>query len=53
MMKGLSVKGSNSSGKFLHVEGALQNQDGVVNVRTSAVRALDLSAADVRSHDFH
>jgi error-prone DNA polymerase len=40
-------------GKFLHVEGVLQNQDGVINVRASAVRVLNLSEVDVRSHDFH
>jgi error-prone DNA polymerase len=40
-------------GKFLRVEGTLQNQDGVVNVRASAVRVLNLSNIDTRSHDFH
>lgn len=40
-------------GKFLRVEGTLQNQDGVINVRASAVRILQLSDVDMRSHDFH
>ena len=40
-------------GKFLLVEGTLQNQDGVINVRASAVHMLNLSEADMRSHDFH
>jgi len=40
-------------GKFLRVEGTLQNQDGVINVRASAVHVLALSDIDVRSHDFH
>ncbi|MBB5316657.1 DNA polymerase III subunit alpha [Tunturibacter empetritectus] len=40
-------------GKFLRVEGTLQNQDGVINVRASAVHILALSDIDVRSHDFH
>jgi len=40
-------------GKFLHVDGVLQNQDGVINVRASAVHLLALSGVDVRSHDFH
>ena len=40
-------------GKILRVEGTLQNQDGVISVKASAVRVLDLSHADVRSHDFH
>jgi error-prone DNA polymerase len=42
-----------TSGKILLVEGTLQNQDGVVSVKASAVRHLALSAVDVRSHDFH
>jgi len=40
-------------GKFLRVEGTLQNQDGVISVKASAVRVLKLSEIDVRSHDFH
>jgi error-prone DNA polymerase len=40
-------------GKFLLIEGVLQNLDGVISVKASAVRVLDLSDADVRSHDFH
>lgn len=40
-------------GKFLRVEGSLQNQDGVINVKASAVHVLKLSDVDVRSHDFH
>jgi error-prone DNA polymerase len=40
-------------GKILRVEGTLQNQDGVISVKASAVRLLDLSEVEVRSHDFH
>ena len=40
-------------GKFLRVDGTLQNQDGVINVRASAVHVLALSGVDIRSHDFH
>ena len=40
-------------GRFLRVDGTLQNQDGVINVRASAVHVLDLSDVDMRSHDFH
>jgi error-prone DNA polymerase len=40
-------------GKFLRVEGTLQNQDGVINVRASAVRVLKLTDVSMRSHDFH
>jgi error-prone DNA polymerase len=40
-------------GKFLRVDGTLQNQDGVINVRASAVHVLALSDVEMRSHDFH
>jgi error-prone DNA polymerase len=40
-------------GKFLMVEGILQNQDGVISVKASAVHVLQLSDVDMRSHDFH
>jgi error-prone DNA polymerase len=40
-------------GKFLQVEGTLQNQDGVISVKASSVHVLNLSEVDVRSHDFH
>jgi error-prone DNA polymerase len=39
--------------KFLLVEGVLQNQDGVIHVKASALRALSDHALEVRSHDFH
>jgi error-prone DNA polymerase len=42
-----------TGGKFLIFEGLLQNQDGVVSVKASAVRVLDLGPIDMRSHDFH
>jgi error-prone DNA polymerase len=38
---------------FLLVEGKLQNQDNVVSVKAARVRALDISRAEVASHDFH
>lgn len=40
-------------GRFLLVEGTLQNQDGVISVKASAVRVLELGPIDMRSHDFH
>jgi error-prone DNA polymerase len=40
-------------GKFLLIEGTLQNQDGVISVKASAVHVLNLNDVDVRSHDFH
>lgn len=40
-------------GKFLRIEGVLQNQDDVMAVKASSVGVLDLGGVDVRSHDFH
>ncbi len=40
-------------GKFLVVEGILQNQDGVVSVRASSVRIMEIFGMDIRSHDFY
>jgi error-prone DNA polymerase len=40
-------------GKFLLVEGKLQNQENVVSVKADVVRPLEISGMDVRSHDFH
>jgi len=40
-------------GKFLLVEGKLQNQDTVVHVRADRVLRLPVSEAATRSHDFH
>jgi error-prone DNA polymerase len=40
-------------GKFLLIEGSLQNQENVVSVKADVVRPLEISEMDVRSHDFH
>jgi error-prone DNA polymerase len=51
-----------TSEKFLLLEGVLQNQDGVVSVRVErvaplreayATEAVDITDAEVKSHDFH
>jgi error-prone DNA polymerase len=51
-----------TSEKFLILEGILQNQDGVISVRVERVaplreaystEAVDITDAEVRSHDFH
>ena len=42
-----------SGGKFLLIEGVLQNQDDVVSVKASSIRVLDLGSMDKRSHHFH
>jgi error-prone DNA polymerase len=40
-------------GKFLLVEGVLQNQDNVISVKAATVESLQVSAAAAPSHDFH
>jgi error-prone DNA polymerase len=40
-------------GKFLLVEGRLQNQENVVSVKADVVRPLKIGDVNVRSHDFH
>jgi error-prone DNA polymerase len=39
--------------KFLLVEGALQNQDGVIHVKATRLAPLTHGGLEVRSHDFH
>ena len=39
--------------QFLMVEGALQNQDGVISIKVSRVSSLSITRAQTRSHDFH
>ena len=39
--------------KFLLIEGELQNQENVIAVKARSVRPLDISRAELRSHDFH
>jgi error-prone DNA polymerase len=39
-------------GKFLLIEGQLQNLDNVISVKASAVRAIPVTAAATTSHDF-
>ena len=40
-------------GRFLFVEGKLQNEDGVVHVRADAIKIYEMGAMEVPSHDFH
>jgi error-prone DNA polymerase len=40
-------------GRFLLVEGKLQNEDSVVHVRADTVRILDGRGLEMRSHDFY
>jgi len=39
--------------RVLVVEGPLQNQNGVIHVKAQTLAPLDLTAAEIRSHDFH
>jgi len=39
--------------RFLDVEGMLQIQNSVIHVKAHRVRPIDITTADVRSHDFH
>ena len=39
--------------KFILAEGTLQNQDGVIHVKATALRTLTDRALEVRSHDFY
>jgi error-prone DNA polymerase len=41
------------SGKFLLVDGILQNQDNVVSVKADRIVPLQLASATAESHDFH
>jgi error-prone DNA polymerase len=41
------------AGRFVLVEGRLQNVDNVISVKTARIEALPVSDAAVTSHDFH
>jgi error-prone DNA polymerase len=41
------------SGRFLLIEGRLQNIDNVISVKAARVEILPVSEAAVASHDFH
>jgi error-prone DNA polymerase len=38
--------------KFVRVSGTVQNQDGIVHLRAEQIAPLEISAAEVSSHDF-
>ncbi len=38
--------------RFLLIEGPLQNQDGVIHVKARGITPLNITTADIRSHDF-
>jgi len=39
--------------RFLDIQGLLQNNDGVIHVKAQTIVPLDITSAEVRSHDFH
>lgn len=39
--------------RFLQIAGLLQIQDGVIHVKAQRITPIDITSADVRSHDFH
>ena len=39
--------------RFVLIEGELQNQENVISVKARAIQRLEISQAEVRSHDFH
>jgi len=39
--------------RFLLVEGPLQHQEGVIHIKAQRLTQVDITSADMRSHDFH
>jgi error-prone DNA polymerase len=39
--------------RFVQVSGKVQNQDGIVHLKAEDIRPLDISSAEISSHDFH
>jgi error-prone DNA polymerase len=39
--------------RFLSIQGPLQIQDGVIHVKAQRIAPIDITSADVLSHDFH
>ncbi len=39
--------------RFLQIEGPLQNQDGVIHVKAYRIVSLNITTAEMPSHDFH
>jgi error-prone DNA polymerase len=39
--------------RFLSISGPLQNQDGVVHVKAQHIRPIQITSAEIRSHNFH
>ena len=39
--------------RFLSITGALQKQDGVIHVKAKHIMSINITSADISSHDFH
>ena len=39
--------------RFLVITGPLQNQDGVIHIRAQRIRPIEITSAEIRSHNFH
>ena len=39
--------------RFLEIEGTLQIQNGVIHIKAIQIRPINITSAEVRSHDFH
>jgi len=39
--------------RFLSITGPLQNQDGVIHVKARSIRPIEITSAEIRSHNFH
>ena len=39
--------------RFLSIEGTLQKQNGVIHVKACRIKPINITTADMRSHDFH
>jgi len=39
--------------RFLSIRGPLQNQDGVIHVKAQRIRPIEITSAEIRSHNFH
>jgi error-prone DNA polymerase len=42
-----------TSNRFLDIQGTLQIQNGVIHIKANRIKPIDISSANVRSHDFH
>jgi len=39
--------------RFLVITGPLQNQDGVIHIKAQCIRPIEITSAEIRSHNFH